>query len=205
MAEEYVYAPFDIRADATKPARIVQDKEGKLYLEYYDLDGELRRVPITLVLFPQELGDLASQIPITDTFQKLRVVHVGSDIMLPVDIQDQYVVVAVRETEDMLATSASLSIAAGATDNVDIAVPAGELWEVTYTNHIGSDADISLNYIAVSPDGGTTFYPVSAAHISAGQVYVSEGNVIRGNFTNAGAVAETAVLNVVGRKLKVSV
>jgi hypothetical protein len=87
MSEELSYPPFSIRADSSKPARIVQDPEGKLWLLYYDLDGQVRKAPLSLVLFPQELGNLAAQIPVQDLFQQLRVKLNDSAIMVPVDIQ----------------------------------------------------------------------------------------------------------------------
>jgi hypothetical protein len=128
-----------------------------------------------------------------------------ADVMHPVDIQGQYVILAVTQTEDMLATQASAVILAGGSGNVELTVPSGELWEITVTNHAGSGADISLNYIEVSPDGGTTYYQVKTSHISGEPVWVSAGNIIRANYSNAGAVDETAYLTVIGRKLKVSV
>jgi len=73
LSEGYVYSPFSIRADSSKPARIVQDPEGKLWLQYYDLDGQLRQAPLSLIIFPQELGNLKDQIPVQDFFQSLRV------------------------------------------------------------------------------------------------------------------------------------
>ena len=73
MSEGFVYSPFSIQADSSKPARIVQDSEGKLWLEYYDLGGQIRRVPLSLIIFPQELGNLKNQIPVQDFFQSLRV------------------------------------------------------------------------------------------------------------------------------------
>jgi len=85
VAEEFVYAPFDIRADSTKPARIVQKDDGSLWLEYYDQDGELRRVPVSLAIFPQVLADLKDQIPLTDFWQKLRVDIASQSITVNVD------------------------------------------------------------------------------------------------------------------------
>jgi hypothetical protein len=191
MGEEFVYAPFSIRADSAKPARILQDKEGKLWLEYYDAEGNVRRVPITLIVFPQELGDLKGQIPLADFIQKLRVQIVGSDI-----------VILVRDTRDMLCARASVSIAAGGDGSISITVPSGETWEIQFTNHIGSGVDITLTRIEVSPDGGVTFYPVSASHLSNARLIVTGGNVIRALYHNAGTGAETAYLTIVGRRIQ---
>jgi len=91
VGEEVYYAPFSIRPDVSKPARIIQDNEGKLWLMYYDERGELRKVPISLVIFPQELGNLAGQIQIQDFIQQLRTRIQTSDIMVPVDIQGSYI------------------------------------------------------------------------------------------------------------------
>jgi hypothetical protein len=214
LSEELSYPPFSIRADSSKPAKIVQDPEGKLWLLYYDLDGQARKVPLSLVLFPQELGNLAPQIPVQDLFQQLRVklkdsailvpVDVqGSTIQVPVDIQSQYITLLVRFTSAMLATSASASIAAGGDGTVSVTVSSGEMWEICFTNHIGSGADISLTKIDVSPDGGTTYVPVSTSHLSSSRLVVSAGNIIRATYHNSGSNAETAYLNVVGRKLVV--
>jgi len=124
-----------------------------------------------------------------------------ADIMTPVDIQDQYIVLKARTTADMLVTQASATIAAGGDGNVDITVPSDELWEITFTNHEGSGADISLNALYLSPDGGSTFYYLSGSHLSGQSVWVSEGNIIRASFHNAGASDETAYLTVIGRKI----
>jgi hypothetical protein len=190
MGEEYVYSPFSIRADSSKPARILQDPEGKLWLEYYDLGGQIRRVPLSLIIFPQELGNLKSQIPVQDFFQTL-----------PVSVNAQAITVKVKDTLAMLCASASASVAAGGDGNVNITVSSGETWEVQFTNNIGSGADVSLKEIDVSPDGGTTYYPVSTSHLSNSRLVITSGNVVRATFHNAGAAAETAYLNVVGRKL----
>ena len=190
MSEEYVYPPFSIRADSSKPARILQDPEGKLWLEYYDLGGQIRRVPLSLIIFPQELGNLKSQIPVQDFFETL-----------PVSVNAQAVTVKVKDTLAMLCASASASIPAGEDGVVSITVPSNEMWEVQFTNQIGSGSDVSLVEIYVSPDGGTTFYPVAASHLSNSRLVVTAGNVVRAKFHNSGSSAETAYLNIVGRKL----
>jgi hypothetical protein len=125
---------------------------------------------------------------------------------LKVSVNEQGVVLSVRDTHDMLVIRSSVSIGAGGDGNVDITVPSGELWEVGLSNHIGSGADISLTGIWVSPDGGVTWYPVKSSHIGNGEkLYVTGGNKVRGSFHNAGAGAETAYLCLIGRKLKVGV
>lgn len=213
MAEKIVYAPFNIRADKTKPARIVQDDKGNLWLEYYDLEGNIRRIPVVVVFFPQELGDLAAQIPVQDFIQAIRGKIVDSSIMVPVDIQGSYIqvpidiqgqaiVIVVRDTKDMLCAKGSVDIAAGGTGTVTITASSGEIWEIQFTNHIGSGADISLALIEISPDAGTTFYPVSASHLTNARLILTGGNIIRATFKNAGTITETAVFNVVGRKLQ---
>jgi hypothetical protein len=168
----------------------VQDSEGKLWLQYYDLDGQLRQAPLSLIIFPQELGNLKDQIPVQDFFETL-----------PVSVNAQSITVKVKDTLAMLCASASASIAAGGDGNVTITVSSGEVWEIQFTNHIGSGADVSLKEIDVSPDGGTTYYPVSTSHLSNARLVVTAGNVVRATFHNSGSSAETAYLNVVGRKL----
>ena len=190
MSEGFVYSPFSIRADSSKPARIVQDSEGKLWLEYYDLNGQIRRVPLSLIIFPQELGNLKSQIPVQDFFETL-----------PVSVNAQAITVKVKDTLAMLCAQASASIPAGGDGNVSITVPSGEMWEIQFSNGIGSGADVSLKEIDVSPDGGTTYYPVTASHLSNARLVVTSGNVVRATYHNAGTAAETAYLNIVGRKL----
>jgi len=190
MGEEYVYSPFSIRADSSKPARIVQDNEGKLWLQYYDLDGQLRQAPLSLIIFPQELGNLKDQIPVQNFFQTL-----------PVSVDSQSITVKVKDTLAMLCASASASIAAGGDGNVNITVSSGEMWEIQFTNNIGSGSHVSLVEIDVSPDGGTTFYPVSTSHLSNFRLNVTAGNVVRATYHNSGSSAETAYFTVLGRKL----
>ena len=136
------------------------------------------------------MSDYVRKINITD-----------SEIQTPVDIQGQYIILVVKQVKDMLAYSKSATIAAGGSGNIDITVPSGEIWEIRDTNQDGSGADISLDAIYVSPDGGSTFILVSTSHLSNHPIYVSEDNIIRASFSNSGTSDETAVFNVIGRKL----
>jgi len=202
-----------VKPDKTKPARLLRKPEtNEIVLEYTGVDGNVYRVPIALFFLPQEFGDLAAQLTLADLVEMLRVrisessimvpVDVqGSYIMVPVDIQDQVKALLVRFVAEMLATSASTTIEAGATGSISMTVPSGQIWEVQFTNHVGSGPDISLTLIEVSPNGGTTFIPVSTSHLVNANLIVTAGNVVRATFSNAGASAETAVLNVVGRRL----
>jgi len=120
---------------------------------------------------------------------------------LPVSVNAQAITVKVKDTLAMLCAQASASIPAGGDGNVSITVPSGEMWEIQFSNGIGSGADVSLKEIDVSPDGGTTYYPVTASHLSNARLVVTSGNVVRATFHNSGSSAETAYLNIVGRKL----
>jgi len=129
--------------------------------------------------------------------------HAGSDIMVPVDIQGQTIVVAVTQTHAQLNGRVSVSVPAGGDATVDVTVPYGEVWEINITNHLDSGADITLNRLYVSPDGGNTFYSLSNSHLNGQSIYITGGNKLRASFHNAGTSAETAYLNYFGRKLKV--
>ena len=74
MADEYVaISPFSLKVDKSKPVTVIQDKEGKLWLEYFDQDNIRRRIPISVVILPQELRDAESQIPLSKLFGRIDV------------------------------------------------------------------------------------------------------------------------------------
>ena len=57
MSEEYDLKPFTFKADKTKPARIVQKKDGSLEIWFYDEDGNLRKMPVIVSVLPGEVVD----------------------------------------------------------------------------------------------------------------------------------------------------
>ena len=79
------YAPFTLKADKSKPARVVQDPEGKLWLEYYDENGEVRRTPIVVTILPTEIRALKDQLDVTDLVAILPVCIVGQEVTVDVD------------------------------------------------------------------------------------------------------------------------
>jgi len=109
----------------------------------------------------------------------------------------------VTDIDATLAVQYTLSIDAGASGNIDVQPPAGEVWRIRYTNQHGSGADISLDEVLISPDGGTTFYHFGAAHLDNDVVVLDENSILRFTFSNGGTAAEDAILNVFGEKLKV--
>jgi hypothetical protein len=113
MQGEIGYAPFSIRADSNRPARVVQDTEGKLWLLYYDTEGNLRRVQLFPIIFPQELGDLKSQIPTIDFIQLLRISIQGSGIAVPIDIQSHY-------NENVAILPSAARTASGITSDINV-------------------------------------------------------------------------------------
>jgi len=75
----------------TKPARLLRDPETKqVILEYTGIDGNIYRVPVLIVVLPQEFGDLASQLGYSDLVELLRVRIADSGIIVPVEEQSVY-------------------------------------------------------------------------------------------------------------------
>jgi hypothetical protein len=125
-----------------------------------------------------------------------RKVKIVETIDLPAIPKDVTTAMAIKQT--------SGSITSGVTANFDIVIPSGELWEINWTNHYGSGADVSLVALYVSPDGGTTWYQFSTTHLDGRQkLYITGGNKIRAALKNAGAASETGVFTIIGRKLRV--
>jgi len=80
-----------VKPDRTKPARLLRDPETKqIYLEYTGIDGNIYRVPVVILILPQEFGDLAPQLTLADLFEMIRAKIADSAIMVPVDIQSRY-------------------------------------------------------------------------------------------------------------------
>jgi hypothetical protein len=80
-----------VKPDRTKPARLLRDPETKqIILEYTGIDGNIYRVPVSLVFLPQEFGDLATQLTLADLLEMIRARIVDSAIIVPVDIQARY-------------------------------------------------------------------------------------------------------------------
>jgi hypothetical protein len=62
----------------------------EIIFEYTGVDGNIYRVPISLIFLPQEFGNLATQLTLSDLFELLRVRIYASDIMVPTDLQSRY-------------------------------------------------------------------------------------------------------------------
>jgi hypothetical protein len=80
-----------VKPDKTKPARLLRDPETKqIYLEYTGVDGNIYRVPISLIFLPQEFGDLAAQLTLADLFEMIRANIADSAIIVPTETQSRY-------------------------------------------------------------------------------------------------------------------
>lgn len=87
--------PFSLQADPTKPAQIIQKDSGVLVLQYYDVEGNLREIPVCLSILPEEIAALKDQLRLTRLFAIVDVRHVDATVMVPVDIQGVYIQVPV--------------------------------------------------------------------------------------------------------------
>jgi hypothetical protein len=202
MSEEVFYAPFNIRADPNKPASILQDSEGKLWLQYYDEKGELRKVPISLVIFPQELANLAGQIPLQDFIQQIRTRIQTSDIQVPVDMQGAAIQVPIDiqgQAVDVFVRKKAYKTLAGSTTT-----PLAANASVTLGPFDGIDwKDVLISVFA--DQAGTLYYEQSpdnvnwdiseaisiAAGIGQGIVREIIARYVRVRYVN-GATAQTA-------------
>ena len=80
-----------VKPDSTKPARLLRKPDtNEIVLEYTGVDGNIYRVPVSLIFLPQEFANLATQLTLADLFELLRVRICASDIMVPADLQSRY-------------------------------------------------------------------------------------------------------------------
>jgi hypothetical protein len=80
-----------VKPDKTKPARLLRDPStNNIILEYTGTDGNIYRVPVALLMLPQEFGDLAAQLTLADLLEMVRVKIADSAIIVPVEQQSRY-------------------------------------------------------------------------------------------------------------------
>jgi len=80
-----------VKPDSTKPARLLRDPETKqIILEYTGIDGNIYRVPILIIVLPQEFGDLAKQLGLADLLEMIRAKIADSAIIVPTEAQSRY-------------------------------------------------------------------------------------------------------------------
>jgi hypothetical protein len=80
-----------VKPDSTKPARLLRKTDtNEIIFEYTGVDGNIYRVPISLIFLPQEFGNLATQLTLVDLMELLRVRIYASDIAVPADLQSRY-------------------------------------------------------------------------------------------------------------------
>lgn len=80
-----------VKPDKTKPSRLLRDPStNNIILEYTGTDGNIYRLPVVLLMLPQEFGDLASQLALTDLFEMIRAKIADSSIIVPTDLQSRY-------------------------------------------------------------------------------------------------------------------
>jgi len=80
-----------VKPDRTKPARLLRDPgTNQLVLEYTGVDGNIYRVPVIIIMLPQEFGDLAPQLTLADLLEMIRAKIADSGIIVPTDLQSRY-------------------------------------------------------------------------------------------------------------------
>ena len=80
-----------VKPDKNKPSRLLRDPETKqIYLEYTGVDGNIYRVPVLIIMLPQEFGDLAPQLTLADLLEMIRAKIADSAIIVPVEEQSVY-------------------------------------------------------------------------------------------------------------------
>jgi hypothetical protein len=80
-----------VKPDKTKPSRLLRDPgTGQLVWEYTGVDGNIYRVPVVIVILPQEFGDLAAQLGLADLLEMIRAKIADSAIIVPVEKQAAY-------------------------------------------------------------------------------------------------------------------
>jgi hypothetical protein len=180
----------------------LRDKDGKLYIQFFDRAGNAYIVPVVVLVLPQELGDLKTQLGTVDLFQLIRTRIYASDIMVPtdiqgsaimvpVDIQGQVSDVAVKENSVRkdLAGSTTTALAA----NASVTLGPYDALNYKYINiSVFADQPGTL-YIDQSPDG--TNWDVSesiSVSANAGQAISREivARYVRVRYVN-GATAQT--------------
>lgn len=80
-----------VKPDKSKPARLLRDPStNNIILEYTGTDGNIYRVPVALLMLPQEFGDLATQLTLADLLEMIRAKIADSAIIVPVEQQSRY-------------------------------------------------------------------------------------------------------------------
>jgi hypothetical protein len=80
-----------VKPDSSKPARLLRKPDtNEVILEYTGVDGNIYRVPVLIIMLPQEFGDLAKQLTLADLMELLRVKIADSGIIVPVEEQSVY-------------------------------------------------------------------------------------------------------------------
>jgi len=80
-----------VKPDKNKPSRLLRDPETKqIYIEYTGVDGNIYRVPVIIIMLPQEFGDLAPQLTLADLLEMIRAKIADSGIIVPTDLQSRY-------------------------------------------------------------------------------------------------------------------
>ena len=80
-----------VKPDKTKPSRLLRDPStGQLVWEYTGVDGNIYRVPVVIIILPQEFGDLAAQLGLADLLEMIRAKIADSGIIVPVEEQSVY-------------------------------------------------------------------------------------------------------------------
>jgi len=73
MSEVWSYPPTGFKPDPSKPARLIETEDGKLLLEFFDVEGRRHRIPLVMAIFPPEFSALKDQLPLTDFWQVIGV------------------------------------------------------------------------------------------------------------------------------------
>jgi len=93
MSEKWMYPPMAYKPDPTRPVRFVETEDGRLLLEFFDVEGRMHRIPVVMAIFPYEFQQLKDSLPIKDFFPLLSVDELTYDS------------VAIREIDTSTATS----------------------------------------------------------------------------------------------------
>jgi hypothetical protein len=183
--------PVIFLPDPSKPARFLRDKEGKLYIQFFDRSGNAYIIPVVVLVLPQELGDLKTQLGTVDLLQLVRTRIFTSDIMVPVDIQGQTIDVAVKANtvNKFLAGSTTTALAA----NASVTLGPWDALNYKYVNVSVFADQAGTLYIEQSPDN--TNWDISesiSVSANAGQAISREivARYVRVRYVN-GATAQT--------------
>lgn len=188
-AMEWSYPPADMKPDPNKPVKLIERKGVGLILQFYDVAGRLHELPVSLVMFPQELQELREQLPLKDLWPELSV----RNIDVPLTVLARLVRFG-RDVSPAWIAGAQISAPAAGTPLVSVTVSPGKQgyiygfhivateansFRLTWTSN-GAAYSILIpfpsagllrltDFIAVNEglpaDGGTT---ISIANVNAG-------------------------------------